>query len=401
MREIDKPGWAILAAALFTAVIQSSSATMGVIIALASQGLVSLETGIALMFGANIGTCATAILASIGRPREAVRVAVVHVLFKVVGVLLWIAFIAQLASAVRWISPAHADLEGAGRLAAETPRQIANAHTLFNVANALFFIGFVGPLAGLMRLVVPEKREEALEGAGPKYLDDLLLRTPDLALDRVRLELERLGACAQRMVLAAPTAVLRGTEADLARLREMDDDVDALHRAIIGYLGRLSRRDLSGEQSREVGRYLATATYMENIGDVIETNIFELGHDRLRHDFVISPQTRDVVRGFFDKTSWAVDRSIEAFVNGDPDAAREVIDAKPQVTRLANDAEDHLARRLTAGEPDRLVAFRIETDLIEAIKRIYYFAKRIAKLVAEEEAGAPSAAPARPPGAGS
>ncbi len=161
MQQMDNPLWAILLAAGFTALVQSSSATTGLVITLAAQGFISLDAGIALIFGANIGTCITAILASIGKPREAVRAAVVHVLFNVAGVAIWFAFIPQLALFVTWLSPANPDLVGTARLAAETPRQIANAHTVFNVANTMLLIWFTAPLAWLVQRIVPERAEVA------------------------------------------------------------------------------------------------------------------------------------------------------------------------------------------------------------------------------------------------
>ena len=126
----------------FTALVQSSSATTGILIVMASQGLIALEPAIAIALGANIGTCITAGLAVIGKPREAVRAAVVHTLFNVVGVLIWIAFIPQLAQLAEWMSPTAEGLSGMDHLAAETPRQIANVHTFFNLANTVLLVGF-------------------------------------------------------------------------------------------------------------------------------------------------------------------------------------------------------------------------------------------------------------------
>ncbi|MBA1444494.1 MAG: Na/Pi cotransporter family protein [Chromatiales bacterium] len=135
MIQMENPLVGILVAAAFTGLIQSSSATTGIVIVMASQGFITLPAGIALAFGANIGTCITAMLASIGKPREAVRAAVVHVLFNIAGVLIWVLFIDHLANWVTALSPVHPELSGVDRLGAETPRQIANAHTIFNIAN--------------------------------------------------------------------------------------------------------------------------------------------------------------------------------------------------------------------------------------------------------------------------
>ncbi|MDH3900994.1 MAG: Na/Pi symporter, partial [Gammaproteobacteria bacterium] len=118
MTSMETPLIGILIAAGFTGLIQSSSATTGIVIVMATQGFITLQAGIALAFGANIGTCITAMLAAIGKPREAVRAAVVHVLFNVFGVLLWLGLISQLAEFVTWLSPSHPDLSGTDRLAA-------------------------------------------------------------------------------------------------------------------------------------------------------------------------------------------------------------------------------------------------------------------------------------------
>jgi hypothetical protein len=122
-----------------------------------SQGFISLPAGIALAFGANIGTCITAVFAAIGKLREAVRAAAVHVLFNDAGGLVWPAFIPQLAELIATISPTHLDLPGVDRLAAETPRQITNAHTIVVIANTLLFIGLSTQLARFVERMIPDK----------------------------------------------------------------------------------------------------------------------------------------------------------------------------------------------------------------------------------------------------
>jgi phosphate:Na+ symporter len=389
MAQMGNPLYGIVIAAVFTAIVQSSSATMGVVIALASQGLISLEAGIALAFGANIGTCVTALLASIGKPREAVRAGAIHILFKVVGVIIWFPFIGYLADLVVTVSPAHADLAGADRLAADTPRQIANAHTIFNVANAAVFIWFTVPLAWLMYRLVPEKVEAEDETAWPEYLDKLLLKTPALALDVVRMELGRLGANALLMVQGALSTVVEGTSAELDSLEHMDNDVDALHAGLVTYLGNLSQENLSQHQSELLHDYLAAANYFENIGDIIETNLVASGRERLVHNVKISTATQQILASFHDKVCWSVERSVKALVAEDRDMAEEVLAAKSEISQLASAADEHLSRRLSADEPNRLAAFKLESEIIEYLKRMYYFAKRIAKIVNEGDGKSP------------
>ena len=385
MQRLENPLLAILVGALFTAIIQSSSATIGIIIVLASQGFIALETGIALTFGANIGTSATAMLASIGKPPEAVQTALVHVLFNVFGVILWLGLIDQLAALVRWLSPQAPGLTGIARLAAETPRQIANAHTIFNVTNTFIFIWFVGPLAWLVRHMVPERLVAKPARLQPKYLDENLFQTSELALDRVRLELGRLGEYTTRMVRVALPTVFEGDESDLEQLASMDEEVDDLHGAIVLYLGRLSRQGMLGRQADQLSDYTAVANHLENIGDMVETNLVEAGSARLKHSVQMSRATQMVLAELHHKVCWAVEGAVKALVDSDQKLAEAVMAAKLEINQLARAAENHLANRLIAAEPNRLATFRIESEIIEYLKRVYYFAKRMAKVVAEAD----------------
>ena len=368
MKSMENPLIGILLGAAFTAVIQSSSATTGVVIVLAKDGAISLEAGIALALGANIGTCVTAMLAAIGKPRAAVQAAVVHVLFNIAGVTIWFGLIDQLAWAVRQVSH-------------DTARQIANAHTVFNVANTLLLIGFTRPMALLAGRLVPERIESESDVIRPRYLDDLLLQTPTMALDIVRMELGRLGACAVDMVRHALTPVISGSKQDLDALERMDDDVDRLHAAVITYLGRLSQENLSKRQSEQLHDYMAAANYLESIGDMVETNLVEAGNNRRTHEIQFSNATQEILEQLHAKVAWTVEQAVGALVSADPDMAAEVMAAKGELNRLADMAEEHLLKRLIAEAPHRLSAFRIESELIEYLKRVYYFAKRIAKVV--------------------
>ena len=379
MVHMEDPLLGILAGAAFTALVQSSSATTAVVIVMASRGLISLPAGIALIFGANIGTCVTALLASIGKPREALRAAVVHVLFNVLGVLLWVGLIGYLADVVAWLSPSSEGLEGKEKLAADTPRQIANAHTVFNVSNTLIFVWFSTLMARFVQRVVPDRplAEEAAVRA--KYLDAELLSTPALALDRARLELLHMGGRVREMMAAVPPAVFRGTRESLNGLSTMDDAVDALHGHIVSYLGQISQTRLGEEQTAELMRLLEAANDLENIGDIIETNIVRLGRARLEHGVSVSPQTQAVITEFHQNVSKALEMALMAVSQKNEEAARYVTGMKTEVNRLADSAALHEAQRLVAQEPNRLPAYTLEMDLLENLKRIYYFAKRMAR----------------------
>jgi phosphate:Na+ symporter len=127
---------------------------------------------------------------------------------------------------------------------------------------------------------------------------------------------------------------------------------------------------------------MSIANHLENIGDMVETNLFDVGVQRIGSRVEISAPTRAVLRALHNKVQWAVERAILALVHEDTDAATEVIEAKESVNALVDEAERHLVRRLAADEPDRLPAFKVESEIVEHLKRVYYFAKRIAKAMA-------------------
>ncbi len=383
MREMDNPLLAILVSAAFTGLVQSSSATTAVIIMLAKSGFISLEGGIALAFGANIGTCVTALLASIGKPRVAKQAAMVHLTFNVAGVLLWVGFIDQLAAFVSSVSPVHTDIpDGAKRLMAETPRQIANAHTTFNVANTFIFIWFTKPMAAFVQRIVPLEPEAGTPLRKlPKYLDDNLISTPSLAFDRIRLELARMGRRAVDMIRAAPTVVVSGDAVELQSLKRMDDDIDALHGAVMSYLGRVSAGEVTEKQTKVLHDQFAIANYIENMADIVETNLITTGRHRLERGIAVSDETLGVLSQLIERVTWAAERSIEAVAQGDVELAAEIIGAKDQVSVLADETYQHLIRRVGARGPEGVPAYQIEAELVESLKRVYYHAKRIAKVV--------------------
>jgi phosphate:Na+ symporter len=379
MVQLESPVLGILAGAVLTALVQASAATTGVVIVLASQGLVTLPAGIAVIFGANVGTCVTAMLAAIGKPREALRAAVVHVLFNVIGVVIWVAFIDQLAALVTWLSPQAAGLTGAAKLAAETPRQIANAHTVFNVSNTLLLVPFATQFARLVEFLVPDRPLEEEEIARAKYLDDELLMTPALALDRARLEILNMGDRVTRMFNAILPALMNGNQEMLKEVAEADDQVDVLHGQIVTYLGRISQIKLSEVQTEELFRLMEAANDLENIGDVIETNLVRLGLERIEDGVKISAGTRHVLSEFHAQVGKALDAALQAVTQKSENAARFVLEMKDRIYRLADSAAVHETQRLVAAEPNRLAAYTTEIDVLENLKRIYYFSRRMAR----------------------
>jgi phosphate:Na+ symporter len=381
MRYMENPAIGIIVAATFTAIIQSSAATIGIVISLATQGFITLEAGIALTLGANVGTCITAMLASIGSNREGKQAAVSHVLINILGVIIWLPFIYYLEELAKFISPSFSSLSGLNRIASEAPRQIANAHTIFNLANSLLFLPFTGLLAKFISWIIPLKPSEIPEIVKPKFVNKIYLKTPSIALDRVRMEIARQAKRALWMVKEIPVALDSDDKQKLKLVKKMDNEVDALHEIIIDFLGKLSKEELTSSESNLLQGYLSAANYIENIGDVVETNLYTLGKERLKADQEFSEKLDEFTKPYFKKVISCLDEAIKSLTEGDLQKAENVIESKSEVTSLADKALDHLSNRLHREKDLELSEFRIQTDVIENFRRIYYLAKRLAKVV--------------------
>ncbi|MDH3667171.1 MAG: Na/Pi cotransporter family protein [Paracoccaceae bacterium] len=379
MISLDNALLGAMVGAAFTAIVQSSSATTGILIVMAGQGLISLEGAIAIALGANIGTCVTAGLASIGKPREAVRAAAVHTLFNVAGVLLWIGFVPQLAQLASSISPASTELIGIERLAADSPRQIANAHTLFNVINTFLFIGLSTQIARLVEWLIPDRPIVVGEEFLPKFLDVGLISTPAIALDAVRREIGRIGGQVQEMIEAVMPVAISGTRAQLEKIAQMDKVVDALHRAVIGYLREISLTNLSESQSRRLMTLIQIANDLEHIGDQIATNMITSAGKRIDEGVVVSEATANAITGFHQEVVKALEGALEAVAKEDQAIATQVRGMKKDVADLGREIAAHGIERLTADAPLRLETYAREMEMIEILDAIFKVARRIAR----------------------
>ncbi|MBO9514574.1 MAG: Na/Pi cotransporter family protein [Variovorax sp.] len=388
MQNMKGPLLGIVVGAVFTAIVQSSAATLAIIIALGAQGLMPLEAGIALILGANVGTCGTALLAAIGRPPEALQVGIVHLLFNVLGVLFFVFIIPQLADFVRAISPSSPELEGAARLAAETPRQVANTHTIFSVGSTLILIWFVGPIARFARWLVPDRPRTDVGAGEPVYLDDASLAAASLGLEKVYLEVERLGGMILRTLKAGLAATIETTPQDLQTLLDEDREIDRLTSSILHYLGRLSEGEHSEDEGRKIVGLTQVTSSLDGIRDVVTSNLIvarqqrideaAAGLSRLRDE-----HTREFVQAVLNNLEQVIGM-LHRTGSARAPAAAAAMTPKPEIEALAAAARRSVFDRLRLTEKADVLDFRRATDLIEAIRQIARFARRIARTVRDQ-----------------
>jgi phosphate:Na+ symporter len=372
MARLENPFIGIAVAIVFTALVQSSSATTGIVIALAQQGLITTQTGIALVLGANIGTAITAILAAIGKPRDAMRAAAGHVVFNVLGVVIWLPFLWLLDD---WVVA----------IGGPVPRQIANAHTIFNVINAALFIGFVSQLARLVTRLVPDRGGDEF-AVRARHLDRGLFATPELALAHARLEIVRMASRTRLMLESVLPALIDGTRWELIAIQDLDDEVDALHEQVIDYLREIGTQKISSTSTAELINMMDAANNLEAAADIIETNLVALGLSRVEQGLVVSAETREVLESLHAKVLEGLDEAMRAVDARDGRAIQHAERLKTEISRLEHDAAIHQGRRLLADAPDRVATYRFEIDVIANLKRVHYFSTRTARASAPRHA---------------
>ncbi len=383
LKTLERPGAGILAGAVFTAIVQSSAATVGIAIAMASEGLLALPAGIALALGANIGTAVTTALMGIlsSKSTDATRASVVHVAFNVLGVLLWLPLIWLLVDLAVWLSPSSPGLEGTARASAEVPRQIANANTLFNVVNTLLFIGFTGWFARLAEWVVPERAPREGIIIEPEFLNEGALAAPSMALQQVRLELGRVGEIALGMLRDVEPAFRQRDMARLEDIARRDDQVDILEAAILSYLAKVRKGMLSDQESLEFQGLMMAVDNLENLADVIESDIVPLARKAADLSAAAGDETRELLVGLYTGVIESVELAVRAVRNNDQRAAESVLMMKDAIRDQSERLLARKAERLAAEDPEYLALVRLQMSFVDQMRRIYTLAKRVAKVV--------------------
>ena len=252
-------------------------------------------------------------------------------------------------------------------------------HTFFNVVNAAIFVGFTTHLARLVEWMIPDQPIRPEKAMLPKYLDDDLLENPAVALEAARQELGRLGKQVRRMVRGIMPTAISGTRQELEAVAAMDKVVDARHLALIGFLGKISLRNLSSKQSKQLMQLADISNSLEYIADRIATGMVTSAQKRIDEDVRVSEQTAEVLTGYHRMVSESLDEVMEAVVTQDAELASAVRKRKKDVKQMLREISAHGMDRLTADEPNRLRTYAREMEVVEILDGVFGVARRIAK----------------------
>jgi len=361
----NNPLLGVLAGTGLTLLVQSSAATVGLVIAMASQGLLGLDAAIPIILGDNIGTTITAVLASIGANRGAKQAAACHVLFNLIGVVIFVSAFPLFKELVE-------------HTATSVPRQLANSHTLFNVLNTLLFLPFAGPFVSLVQKIIPGK--VAVVDMGPRFLDRRLISaTPAAAVHAVRQELVRLGFLAEEMLQNVHAAFVDKDPKKVDEVFQTEKLVNQLTHGIARYAAEVGQMSLSEDLSLTLGGYVNAASDIERVGDHA-TNLTELFEYVQEHNLHFSEKAMEEFEEMFSNSRLAFHLAVESLLNEDSAAAKQVLTLEDRVDALEKELRRKHIERLNTGacQPSAGVVF---IDILSNLERIADHGNNLALMV--------------------
>lgn len=344
MQVADVPVLGVLVGTLMTVVVQSSSATIAVLQNLAStagvdgiHSILGLQGALPILFGDNIGTTITALLASIGGTINAKRTAVAHTIFNITGTLIFIWWIPQIADFITWISPKGPEIE-------VISRQIANSHLMFNLTNTLIFLPFIWLLVKIVMKIIPGEDKERL-GDEPIFLDDHVIEQPVFAIHLAIQELTRNATLALGMMKKSRETFVKNDLTHAGEVIETDEIVNKLRTKTIQYLSKiLAAESITDFQKERVAALLHVASDIEHIGDYCK-NIIDLAEDRNRNKYEFSEVANEEIDTCFNMIERMILDTIECLETGSPELAGKVLQEEEKINKLELEIRrDHMHR---------------------------------------------------------
>ncbi|HHX23118.1 MAG TPA: Na/Pi cotransporter family protein [Thermoanaerobacterales bacterium] len=343
----------VIAGFLTTGIVQSSSATLGILQALASQGIVDISIALPILFGDNIGTCVTALLSSIGTNITARRTAVFHLVFNIVGTIIFMIFLPLVQVLV-------------ASTALDPVRQIANAHTIFNITNTIIQLPFAFLLVKLVKYIVPG--EPKIIERGLKYIDDRLLETPSIALTQVKKEIARMGNMSLEVLQDSTNIFMNYSEQTDKMAREKETVINELARDTTRFLAMLSRTNLPSHEHDSITDLISAINDFERIGDHA-MNILELAEYKEENNLPFSNTAIDELAEMSYKVKETVDLAIFAFLHWDKEASDKIAVNEEEIDNLEKKLRINHIKRLNQGEcnPSSGVIY---LDLLSNLERV-------------------------------
>ena len=376
LMSLKNPFLATLMGFALTAIIQSSSVTVSIVLLLANQDLLPLPITLYIILGCNIGACATAMLASMTGKKDAKRAALIHLLFNIIGtVIIYIAlFVAgdQIVELIKSIS-------------ADNGRFVANAHTMIKIAQVIMLFPFTGWLVKMTYLIVPGEDQKVgyRESYQLKYIGDKVVFNPATAVVEVVKELERMASLAEENLNRAMNALITLDEEDIEEVYEVEKNINFLNHAITDYLVKINQTTLPIEDLNSLGALFHVVNDIERIGDHAE-NVADAARQRKEEGISISKEAQKELGDMLEMVNKIIRYAVEMFAKSDETHMQEIITLEDQVDEKERELQKKHVERLTKGEcsPEAGMIF---SDIVSGLERVADHATNIAFAITTEE----------------
>lgn len=377
---LENPWIGILVGFIFTALIQSSAAFIGIMITLASQGFLSLEASIPLVLGTNLGTGVTAIIASLNSNREAKKVALAHTAFKAFGVLIFIWWIPDFADLLRKISGSSSDILTIENMAKDVPRQIANTHTVFSIAVAFILLPFTNVFAWFINKIIPPKVVTDEHEFELKHINLKTSSSPAIALSLAKKETERMSDNVMKMLKISLNPFLQRDKSVLPELQRLENKIDFLKENINKYLISISAENTDHERFNEAYQIMYVVKELEMIADILNTNIRSQANKWLLENAEFSDEGKEELKTIHLKSMKQLSRSMDVFSNLNLERAEEIKKKHKKYSLLAEQYEMHHYERLVQQHEKSLTSSKIHLELIGLYNAIIRHATNISRI---------------------
>lgn len=376
LMSLKNPFLATLMGFALTTIIQSSSVTVSIVLLLANQDLLPLPITLYIILGCNIGSCATAMLASMTGKKDAKRAALIHLLFNIIGtVIIYIAlFVAgdQIVELIKSIS-------------ADSGRFVANAHTLIKIAQVIMLFPFTGWLVKMTYLIVPGEDQKVgyRESYQLKYIGDKVVFNPATAVVEVVKELERMASLAEENLNRAMNALITLDEEDIEEVYEVEKNINFLNHAITDYLVKINQTTLPIEDLNSLGALFHVVNDIERIGDHAE-NVADAARQRKEEGVSISKEAQKELGDMLEMVNKIIRYAVEMFAKSDETHMQEIITLEDQVDEKERELQKKHVERLTKGEcsPEAGMIF---SDIVSGLERVADHATNIAFAITTED----------------
>lgn len=367
MTRFNNPYLGILVGFIMTAILQSSSATTGLLIAVATTGIISFDQAYPIIFGQNIGTCVTALLSSIGANKTAKRAAVIHLLFNVVGTVLFILILRNPVQAIVY------------RISSYVPKQIAAGHIFFNVLNVVILFPFSGLLVKASELII--RKDDSETDHVTKYIDDRLLVTHSIALTQTAREVLHMGNLAFAQFEEAKKALFENSEDSVQKVFDIEKKINDINHATLEYLVKLDKVALTNYEKDKLVVLMNSINDIERVGDHLE-NIGELVLYKIENKSVFSDEAASELKEMFDKTMEAFKNSLNALASINYEYCRLVMDYEEEIDKMYKTLRKNHIDRLNSSICDTNSGI-VFLDVISNLERIGDHSLNIAESIIE------------------